>query len=137
MDSMISFSEDIKDLRGDLREIKMEVKSIPLHLSIPVNSINTLNGNVLGAIELLKKPTVQKVKNIHYVSRPLIFIFIPVGIIIALCFWLNNEMDIISRMKENDLKYRTIILSPDNNLSRVIHEADSLYLANPAKLYED
>jgi hypothetical protein len=137
IDSIPNLSEEFGSVRGDLREMKMEVKSLPSQLSIPESSINILNENVLKAIELFKKPPAQKVKNIHYLSKPLIFIFIPVGIIIWLCLWLRDDMDIISRMKENDLKYRTIILSPDNNLTRVIHEADSLYIQNPTKLNEN
>jgi hypothetical protein len=137
IDSIPDHSEDFKKLQGGQQETMMEVKSMPSQISIPVNDIIELKDEAIKLKSQLKEPLVQKVKHVYHLSKPVLGSILLVIIILWLMLWLWHEMDAVSRMKENDIKYRMLNLSFDNNLTRSIHLADSLFLDDPGKLSKE
>jgi len=137
IDSITDYSEDFKKLQGSQRETMMEVKSIPSQILIPVNDIVELKGEAIKLNEQLKEPLMQKVKHVHHLGKPVLGSIAFVSIILWLILRLWHEMDAVSRMKENDIKYRMLNLSFDNNLTKGIHLADSLFLDDPGKLSKE
>jgi hypothetical protein len=134
INGVTDYSADFKKLQGDYREIKMVIASIPPQISIPADEIKDCSRVVVGLTTQLKQPLKQIVKHIHYASKPLFLCSILFSVIIGLCMLVSYELDIVSSEKENDIKYRAINLSIDNNLTRAIGVADSLYFENPAAL---
>jgi hypothetical protein len=116
------------------RMIQTDIKSIPEQIFIPINEITTLKQEASKLNAQLKEPLHQKIKHLHHLGKPLLACIVLVMIILGLGQWLSREMDIVSTMKEHDIKYRMLNVSADNNLTRALHKADSLFLYDPDKM---
>ncbi|HXB43439.1 MAG TPA: hypothetical protein VNV85_05250 [Puia sp.] len=131
IEAIPDYGEGYNQMQEQQRMIQTQIKSISEEISIPVNEITELKQEVLKLIAQLKEPLLQKVMHIHYLSKPLLASIVLVMIILGLGVWLSSEMDVVSTMKENDIKYRMLNLSSDNNLTRALYKADSMFLYDP------
>ena len=87
---------------------EMEIANIPSQISVPADEIRQLRNEISELKSQLQKPLIQKVKNLHYLSKPFLACIAMTAIIIGLCIWLGNEMDIVSREKKNVPDYRSV-----------------------------
>jgi hypothetical protein len=128
IDSVTNHSEDFRAIRRDMREIRMEIKSIPSQISIPVDEIKETTVTMSALKDQLKQPLIQKIKTIHYLSKPL---FLSVGLmilVVGLITWLVLEKNRESVMEINDIKYRGVRLWANGEF---LHAVDSLFLVDP------
>jgi chromosome segregation ATPase len=98
IDSVTNYSEDFRSIRGDMREIRMEVKSIPSQISIPEDEIKEARLTMSSLKNQLKKPLQQKIKTIHYLSKPLLLSIGLMILIVGLITWLVLEKNRESTM---------------------------------------
>ena len=93
IDAVPEYSKEFKDLQERLRMTQMDIKSMPQQISIPLSDIVSLKETITKLKIELKEPLTQKVKHIHYTSKPLLACIVLVMIIVGLCVWISKLYD--------------------------------------------
>ena len=93
IEAVPEYTKEFKDLQERLRMTQMDLKSVPQQISIPVSDIVSLKETITKLRIELKQPLQQKVKHIHYTSKPLLACIVLVMIIVGLCIWISKLYD--------------------------------------------
>jgi hypothetical protein len=115
VDRVTDYSPAFKDLGEKIREMQLEIRSIPEKISIPGDEIKAQRITMAGLTAQLKQPLLQREKHVHYLSKPLLSCIFLVMLIVGLSVWIGQLYEYIHE-KENVPIYHGMSLPQDNYL---------------------
>lgn len=93
IEAIQDFAKDFKDTMEQMGLTQNLVKNIPQQISITAGDITSLKESITKLNTILNEPVPQKIKYIHYTSKPLLGSIVLVIIIISLCIWIGRLYD--------------------------------------------
>ena len=93
IEAIQEFAKNFKDITEQMSLTQNLVKNIPQQISITAGDITSLKESITKLNTILKEPVPQKIKHIHYTSKPLLGCIVLVIIIIGLCVWIGRLYD--------------------------------------------
>jgi len=104
--AMPDHKKDFEAMQEQLATTKTEIKKIPEQISIPLNEITGLKGEAIKLRAQLKEPLMEKVKHVHYASKPLLLSIVLVMVIVGQSVWTwkmyeARDEDVIENQKRS------------------------------------
>jgi hypothetical protein len=94
IDTAPHYSKEFKEMHERLRRTQMDIKGIPLQISITASDIVLIKETITKLNIRLKEPLTEQVRHIHYISKPLL-VCILLMIIVGLCIWIGKTYNVI------------------------------------------
>jgi hypothetical protein len=115
VDRVTDYSPAFKDMGEKIREMQMEIRSIPEKISLPGEEMKAQRITMAGLTAQLKQPLQQREKHVHYLSKPLLSCIFLVMLIVGLCVWIGQLYEYIHE-SVNIPQYHVINPPRDNYL---------------------
>jgi hypothetical protein len=124
-------SEFHKNVADRLGAAENDIKELPRKVFMPLPEILGLTRALQSHSKLLNTPVKQEVRHEHHLSKPVVVCIILSLVVIGLLFleyytWIQADQH-----KENDIKYRFLMVFQDRQGQKYLYDLDSQYNANP------
>jgi hypothetical protein len=137
IEALQAVPKQVAEMGARVGETKKSIDTLSGKPGIPEEKIELLRTDLHSHIEYFEKPARKEIHYKHFVGRPVVVIFILVGIVAGLISWLVVSRERADRYVASDLKFRDVKLFQDAGLLRLLQEVDSGYEANPDEFRKD
>jgi hypothetical protein len=137
IEALQAMPKQVAEMEALVGETKKSIDTLSAKPEIPEEKIELLRTDLHRHIEYFEKPVKKEIHYKHFVGRPVVVIFILVGIVAGLISWLVVSRERADRYVANDLKFRNVKLFKDAGMLRLLQEVDSGYEANPDEFRKD
>jgi hypothetical protein len=127
----------LEERSGTIKEDVEELKNRLGDPGLLQASMTNLQVDLQQYVSIFKHPKLKEVHHTHFLGRPLLILLAVLAIIALQFVWLARTWNKESLFEENDIKWRSAMLSEDSAVTKALNKYQRDYNANPDQFRKD
>jgi hypothetical protein len=127
----------LEERSGTIKEGVEEVKRRLGDLSMMRASMTNLQTDLQRYVHIFEHPKLKEVHHKHFLGRPTLTLFVVSAIITLLLVGLFRSWDKEALYEENDIKWRSAMLSEDSTVTKALNKCQQDYNADAGQFRKD